>query len=151
MCLGKQFFSVIGCSNGAINLLWVPSWQTWSQATQYCSSRGLTLFDLLNGDLEIGLLQNLPNFIDRFTFYIYITGVRKYDGVWKSQSGRNVTEFIKWKPTQPNNNNGETYFCIDITSFYSNDGLYGHDSYSNGKAYFFCYEWEHNNTNAANT
>ncbi|XP_075239655.1 uncharacterized protein LOC142335169 isoform X2 [Convolutriloba macropyga] len=127
-----------GCSRSNITLLWVNERKRWDAARDYCASRDLTLFDLLNGDTEIGLLENYPRYINTDTYSVFWVGVRKIGGVWRSLNGTDVEDFIIWNTGQPGNRPGEDYLNFNVPAYHET-GKYAHDALDDGYECFFCY------------
>ena len=128
-----------GCFKKEYNLLWVTEKKSWHGAKDYCADRRLSLFDLMDGNIEIGLLESYPKYIDIESYGFVWVGVKKNaEESWRSLGDEDVGHFIKWNSGQPQGRRGEDYLIFNVAVYHQN-GLFGHDSVSAGLAPFFCY------------
>ena len=132
---------LIGCFKKGIRLIWNSEKVSWADARDHCSSQGLRLFDLINGDLEVGLLERYGDYIDISVYRPIWVGVRKLSGVWTSLSGKNVQNLISWNENEPDNRAGEIYLFFDVRAYQQSSDSYAHDALLSSRASFFCYNY----------
>ena len=130
--------NVSGCFAKEFELLWVTSWVTQVVAMNHCESLGLSLFDLINGDVEIGLMKKYPAYINPNIYIRIWVGVVRTGGVWKTLSGKNVGRYIIWDNTQPSNDDAEDFVLFNVQA-YLQRGRYAYDAVYTEGGFFFCY------------
>ena len=128
----------IGCFKGEIYIQYVAEIKTWKNARKYCLEQDQTLFDLVNGNLELALLDAFPNIFPTNPLGFWV-GVKKIDDVWRSFSGKDVENFVKWNDGEPSGGKNAIYMRFNVEAYHET-GFYAHDSL-NTRNTFFCYKW----------